>query len=332
MTGVTWRPVASPEQLWQRARVLRQVRAFFWQRGVLEVETPHWLPCVAPELHQEPVACHTGHLHTSPETCMKRMVAAGSGPIYQICRVFRADEQGTLHAPEFTMLEWYRPGWSYRALMEEVETLLWTVLALLPESRWAQGGRARQWSYAAAFREFAGLDPFDASLEQLRDACRERAVSGDLCGESADLTAAAWDRQTALDLLLVQRVEPALRAWGGAAFLVDFPPAAAAMARLAPGPPPVAERFELYLAGVELANGYQELTDPVEQRRRLESANRQRCRMGKRPLPMDERFLQALEHGLPESAGVALGLDRLIMLALGARRIQDVMAFPFEHL
>ncbi|MBF0463087.1 MAG: EF-P lysine aminoacylase GenX [Magnetococcales bacterium] len=324
MTGDAWRPAASLDMLRQRAALLHRVRAFFWQRGVLEVETPQWLPSVAPEVHQDPIVCAQGFLHTSPETAMKRLLAAGSGPIYQICRAFRANESGALHNPEFTILEWYRPGWSLRELMVEVEQLLWAVLTVSPGvDRWGDAGQAAILTYAAAFQCWAGIDPFADSDADLRAACRR----GGGCSV-ADGLADSLDRAALLDLLLVQQVEPGLRERGGAVFLVDFPPEAAAMAQVDPGPPPLARRFELYLDGVELANGYQELTDPQEQRRRLVEANQQRRALGKWPLPLDEPFLQALEQGLPDCAGVAIGLDRLIMLALGARQIREVMAFP----
>ncbi|MEO5349390.1 MAG: EF-P lysine aminoacylase EpmA [Magnetococcus sp. YQC-3] len=312
--GDSWRPAASWERLRQRARLLHAVRAFFHRRGVWEVETPHLLPAVTPERHLEPIACQGGFLHTSPESCMKRLLAAGSGPIYQICHVFRGDECGVLHSPEFTLLEWYRPGWSMQALMTELEAL---VQELAQEAgRLPGGGPTEIWSYRDALQRFAGVDPFQDGEEQLRAACR---------GEPPEL-----DRDGLLDLLLVQRVEPELQGRGGTVFLVDFPPSAAAMARIDPGPPAVARRFELYWQGVELANGYQELTDPVEQRRRLLEANRWRQQMNKPPLPIDEAFLQGLEHGLPECSGVAVGLDRLFMLLLGAQRISEVMAFPFD--
>ncbi len=327
--GNRWRPSASQAILQHRALLLHHLRAFFWQRGVLEVETPQRLASVAPELHQDPIACAGGFLQTSPETAMKRLLAAGSGPIYQVCRAFRGDEQGTLHNPEFTILEWYRPGWSVRELMAEVEALLTELLASVSGMhRIGPPGRAEIWAYRAAFQHFAGIDPFAASEAALWAACRCDALSD----PSSGLSSAPLDRESLLDLLLVQRVEPGLKARGGAVFLVDFPPASAAMAQIDPGPPAVARRFELYLDGVELANGYQELTDPVEQRQRLLQINRQRQERGKPALPIDEAFLRALECGLPECAGVALGLDRLIMLALGARRIQEVMAFPVEHI
>lgn len=332
-TPQAWRPVATPAILRQRAHLLHQVRNFFWQRGVMEVETPQLLPGVAPELHQDPIACQCGFLSTSPETTMKRLLAAGCGPVYQICRSFRAGEQGVLHNPEFTILEWYQPGWSYRDLMIEVESLLWTVLEC---TGWlARGGkrtRAECWHYREAFRHFAGVDPFTDSVALLRAACQGESTAGVRSERQIDPLPEGLDRQDLLDLLLLQQVEPGLKRRGGPVFLLDFPPEAAAMARIDPGPPAVAQRFELYMEGVELANGYQELTDPVEQQHRLLHTNQQRQQTGKQPLPIDERFLHALAHGLPACAGVAVGLDRLIMLALGANQIQEVMAFPWDPL
>ncbi|MEO5362328.1 MAG: EF-P lysine aminoacylase EpmA [Magnetococcus sp. DMHC-8] len=329
MTGHPWRPAASRSILQQRARLLQRVRAFFWQRGVMEVETPHCLPSVAPELHQDPIVCQQGFLLTSPETAMKRLLAAGLGPIYQIGRAFRSGEHGALHNPEFAILEWYRPGWTCLELMTEVEALLVAVWADGPGAPCGPDRPAAIWRYADAFRHFAGVDPFTDSQATLLAASRQ-GVSPLSPVLPSCLLPDDLEREALLDLLLVQQVEPGLRAMGGAVFLVDFPPAAAAMARIEPGPPAVAKRFELYVAGVELANGYQELTDPIEQRARLLQVNRQRQELGKVPLPIDEPFLQALAHGMPECAGVALGLDRLVMLAVGAERIQEVMTFPSD--
>ncbi len=318
MADDDWRPVASWDILQQRGHLMRRIRDFFWQRQVWEVETPQRLSSVAPELHQDPIPCQAGFLQPSPETAMKRLLAAGMGPIYQICHAFRADECGSLHNPEFSILEWYQPGWSDRALMVEVEALLWTVLAdSHPGHKPAQVMR-----FTEAFQKFAGVDPLLASDAALAMACQGRAHHGTETLDRADL----------LDLIVIQRVEPGLKAMGGAIFLVDFPPSVAAMARIDPGPPAVARRFELYFNGIELANGYQELTDPDEQRMRLGEINKQRQLRGKPPLPVDEKFLRALDHGLPECSGVALGLDRLMMLALGAKTIQAVMTFPGDRI
>lgn len=323
MSGADWRPRASRETLEKRAHLMHAIRAFFQARGVLEVETPCLLPSVAPELHQDPIPCQERFLHTSPEMAMKRLLAAGMGPIYQICHAFREGECGSLHNPEFSMLEWYRPGWTDRALREEVEALIGGVLAETNRTT----GPAQVLTFSEAFRAFAGVDPLADSDASLADACHH---AGPYVGKT-EHGGTPPNRAEWLDRLLLQRVEPGLKAMGGAVFLVDFPPEAAAMAQLDPGPPVVARRFELYLDGVELANGYQELTDPEEQRQRFEQTHRQRQALGKRPLPMDEPFFQALTHGLPACSGVALGLDRLIMVALGAENIQAVMAFPSDR-
>ena len=306
---MTWQPAASRKALAARAALLASIRAFFQARRVLEVETPLLGTATAPERHMEPLPCRGGYLRTSPEMEMKRLLAAGSGPIYQICRAFRQDEAGPLHNPEFTILEWYRPGWDWQELMAEVEALTRDLLGI---------GPARRLTYRQAFLDHAGIDPFSADRATLEAAVRG-AVPGGL------------DRPGLLDLLLLQRVEPALKQSGGAVFLSDFPPWAAAMARIDPGPPAVAQRFELYVDGVELANGYQELTDAAEQRRRLEAVNRERATEGAASLPLDARFLQALEAGLPGCAGVAMGVDRLLMCRLQATDLREVLAFPHDR-
>lgn len=307
-----WQPQASLKNLTLRANSVQKIRDFFRQRGVLEVETPQWLTSVAPELHQDPIACcQGGFLHSSPETSMKRLLAAGSGPIYQICRAFRADELGRYHNPEFTMLEWYRPGWSYKKLMKEVEKLVVELLAPTEKTLYL--------TYRQAFLQYANVDPFVDREDTLLRALQENPPNN-------------LDREGMLDLLLTQRLETALKKRGGMVFLYDYPPHAAAMAQIDSGITPVARRFELYLEGVELANGYQELTDAKEQRNRLLKTNEQRHLLGKSPLPIDENFMQAMYHGLPDCSGVALGLDRLIMVLAGVDTIGEVMAFPFDRI
>ncbi|MBF0183030.1 MAG: EF-P lysine aminoacylase GenX [Magnetococcales bacterium] len=323
MSGsVAWQPAATWLTLRRRASVLRQIRAFFQQRGVVEVETPLLLSAVAPELHQDPMVCADGYLQGSPETAMKRLLAAGCGDIYQIGRAFRCGEVGRLHNPEFTMLEWYRVGWSLEQLVQEVAALLLTILEL-PASVGCCGssGQLTVWRYDEAMRRYAGVDPWQDSLPQLAEACQ-------LPGDQQASPPTGLDRQGVLDWLMVQRVEPAMRAQGGMIFLTAFPATAAAMAEIDPGPPATARRFEVYVNGIELANGYQELRDAEQQRLRLQEINRQRRLAGKASLPIDTAFLQALQAGLPPCAGVALGVDRLLMLAMQAERIQDVMAFP----
>ncbi|MBF0096779.1 MAG: EF-P lysine aminoacylase GenX [Magnetococcales bacterium] len=315
-----WRPVASWPVLQRRAQLLARIRAFFLQRGVVEVETPLLLAAVAPELHQDPIRCAAGYLQGSPETAMKRLLAAGAGSIYQMGRAFRADEVGRLHNPEFTLLEWYRPGWTLAELMQEVALLVCTILEWPhPTGGCSASEGSLHLTYAEAMQRCAGVDPWCATLDQLRQLCR---------AEGADTALEGMERQDLLDFLLVQKVEPALRAQGGMVFLSDFPAAAAAMAEIVPGEPALARRFELYVNGIELANGYQELRDAEEQRQRLLAVNRQRVEQGKSALPVDALFLQAMEAGLPPCAGVAVGVDRLIMLALQTASIQEGMAFP----
>ena len=329
MTASAWQPHASLAVLRQRAALLQRIRNFFVQRGIVEVETPQLLTGCAPELHQEPINCQRWFLQTSPEMAMKRLLAAGMGPIYQICRAFRADECGQLHNPEFTILEWYRPGWSYGQLMEEVEALLWYVLVpnRSPEAQ------ARNLTFAEAFQQLLGLDPFSATTTELAAACGQKAGQEQKAGQAdGSALVSTLDRAEMLDWLTVERLEPGLAKMGGAVFLRDFPPSPSAMAQTDPGPPAVAKRFELYFEGVELANGYQELLDEQEQRQRFVETNQQRQRLGKPLLPIDETFLQALASGLPACSGVALGLDRLIMLAVGVKNIQDVMAFPIGRI
>jgi lysyl-tRNA synthetase class 2 len=261
---------------------------------------------------------------------MKRLLAAGSGAIFQISRAFRAGEAGSRHNPEFTLLEWYRPGWSYVELMDEVAALVGTVLRgarhfghFGQRGAWHLG-ETRQLTVAEAFASHGGgVDVHRATAAELEKAARRLPGA-----EAPDL---GDDRLAWLDYLASFAVEPAL---DGMVFLYDYPVDQAALAKVRDGEaphPPIAERFELYLDGVELANGWTELTDPVEQRRRFEKDLAERRARGLPEVPLDERFLAALESGMPECAGVALGLDRLVMLALGAERLGDVWAFPEER-
>lgn len=345
MTEKDWRPTATLETLRLRARLLAAVRAFFAARGVLEVETP----CLGgaavtdPHLHSLTTALGGGgglertlYLQTSPEYAMKRLLAAGSGPIYQLARAFRDGEAGRRHNPEFTLLEWYRPGFDHHRLMDEVEELL---AATLEERAAAEPGGpelaepirpAERLTYAEAFRRHAGVDPFADPVARLAEAAREAA--GGAVPELGD------DRDAWLDLLMATTVERRLGWDGGRAhptFVHDFPASQAALARvrepLPEGGPAVAERFELFVAGLELANGFHELADPAEQRRRFERDLARRRAAGLPEPPIDERLLAALEAGLPDCAGVALGFDRLVMLAAGARSIEEVLAFPIDR-
>lgn len=244
---------------------------------------------------------------------MKRLLAAGSGPIFQICKVFRGGERGRLHHPEFSLLEWYRPGLGYQELMIEVAGLVRHVLDRpdLP---------LEKLSYRELFRSRLGLDPLRVDISTLRRTGEE--ISG---ARGLDLARDGW-----LDLLLTHRIEAGLGR-GRMTFIHDYPPSQAALARVRGDGDPVAERFELYLEGMELANGFQELTDAAEQRRRFEVDLDRRAAAGLDRPPLDEAFLSALEQGMPETAGVALGLDRLLMVATCSRHIDEVLAFPVER-
>ncbi len=280
----------------------------------MEVETPVLCAAGAVDEHLDPIpvtlrlpGAPRRYLVTSPEHPMKRLLAAGSGPIYQITRVFRDGERGRLHNPEFTMLEWYRPGFDHTALMDEVEQLVCDVLG--------RTGPFERITYREAFERVLGLDPHTAPLEQLAERAR-RDVDN--------------DRDGLLNELLATKIEPTLGVTTPT-FLTDYPASQASSGRIRAGDPAVAERFELYVNGLELANGYHELLDATEQARRYDDANRRREAAGREPLPMDDHLLAALRAGLPASAGVALGVDRLVMAAIGASSIDEVIAFPIER-
>ncbi len=307
-----------------RARVMAEIRAFFHRQGVMEVETPICSRSAATDPSLESLATrYTGpgapagmplYLHTSPEFPMKRLLAAGAGPIYQICKVFRDGEVGRLHNPEFTLLEWYRPGFDHHRLMDEVEQLL---QSLMPEPL-----AVRRVSYQALFQQQLQLNPHQASAGQLRDCALNQGVAGI---ERLDLP----HRDAWLDLLMTHCIESSLGP--GLCFVYDYPASQAALARVRPGSPPVAERFELYINGVEVANGFHELTDAAEQQRRFEQDLRVRAAAGQPLVPMDRHLLAALDLGLPDCAGVALGIDRLIMQLTGAEQISQVLAFPLDR-
>jgi lysyl-tRNA synthetase class 2 len=290
-------------------------------------------------------------LQTSPEFHMKRLLAAGGGPIYQVARVFRQEELGPLHNPEFTLVEWYQPGEGMDAGMQLTGDLCEAMLlcsrhtpcAVSPEGdQTADGTRrvpatlpadgtrivpdtfpAERISYREAFQRYADIDPHAADGPALMAAARN-------CGIEPPATLDPADRDGWLDLLMVERVQPNLGV-DRPVLLYDYPASQAALARVRPGDPPVAERFELFVAGVELANGYHELLDPAELRARNARTNARRMADGKPPLPEESRLLRAMEAGLPAAVGVALGFDRLVMLAAGTKCIAEVMAFPFDR-
>jgi lysyl-tRNA synthetase class 2 len=287
---------------------------------VLEVETPALSAGAASDPQIESLVTQvagmgTFHLGTSPEYAMKRLLAAGSGDIYQICRVFRDAERGRWHNPEFTLLEWYRLGFDDIALMSEVESLVGRLLA--PHR---QLEPAERLSYSAALERHAGVDAHGAGDDDLSAAAIRHGID----------CRAGLDRDAKLDLLMGLVVGPRLGA-GRPCFICDYPASQAALARLKSGPPPVAARFELYLDGVELANGFHELANAREQRARFtQDLNLRRARGQVQP-PLDEHLLAALAAGLPECAGVALGFDRLVAIALGVPRLADAMAFTIDN-
>ncbi len=308
-----WRPTATQAALAARARLLAQVREFFANAGVLEVDTPllGHAGAADPALQALQVAGPEGirFLQTSPESAMKRLLAAGSGDIYQLCKAFRGEERSRLHRGEFTMLEWYRLGFDHHQLMDEVAAL--AALAL-------PGRSIEKLTVARLAARLGVLDPHTSSTAALADHAQARGVV--LSGK--DLA----DRSLLLDFLLEELVSVGLGP-GNAAFLHDFPVEQSAYARIRAGSPPVAERFELVIDGVELANGYHEVTAAVEQRARYAQEAALRAQRGLPPPTMDARWIAALDAGLPPCAGVALGFDRLLMLSLGARDLGAVLAF-----
>ena len=325
---MNWQPAATLQMLRQRAALLAQIRRFFSTRQVLEVETPVLSSAANTDPQVESfTTTFSGpgatterplFLQTSPEFPMKRLLAAGCGPIYQIGKVFRQGEAGRHHNPEFTLLEWYRPGFDHHQLMDEVEQL--TLLLLEPH---LELGKSEYLGYQQAFERYAGLNPHQASNKQLMECVEQHGIEG-----VAGLTEA--DRDDWLNLIMSHIVQPQL-GQQRLTFLFDYPASQAALARISPANSQVAERFELFLQGVELANGFHELTDATEQRHRFLEDLQQRNHGGRPTIPMDENLLAALSHGLPDCAGVALGLDRLLMLATGASEISDVLSFPIAR-
>lgn len=308
-----WRP-ASFETIKARAELYGSIRVFFGARDVLEVDTPVLSAHATVDRHIESFSTDGGWLQTSPEFAMKRLLCAGSGPIFQIAPVFRCEELGRHHNPEFRMLEWYRPGWDHHRLMDEVEALV-TELVAPGEQPF---GRL---SYRDAFLQYAGVDPFDDAAECL--ARRARAAGFEVAAVNG---ADADDRDGLLDVLMSLVVGPQLGT-DRPSFLFDFPATQAALSRVRPGTPPLAERFELFWRGIELANGFHELADADEQERRFADDLAWRAAQGRATPPFDTHLIHALRHGLPDCAGVALGLDRLLMLKLGLADIASTMAF-----
>jgi elongation factor P--(R)-beta-lysine ligase len=319
--GSDWRPTAELATLRTRARLLAQAREYFAARGVLEVETPVLSAAAVSDPQIESLVTRIAgrpkpfYLGTSPEFPMKRLLAAGSGDIYQIGKVFRDGELGRWHNPEFTLLEWYRLGFDDTALMTDVECLVNQLLAphrTLPP--------AERLTYADALRRHAGVDAHTDSNEALERAAVHHGI---LCPSQLD-------RDAKLDLLMGAVVGPKLGR-GRPCFICDYPASQASLARLKPGLPAVAARFEFYLDGIELANGFHELANAGEQHARFVQDLATRRERGNPENPLDERLLAALQAGIPDCAGVALGFDRLVAVACGAGRLSEVIAFTVDN-
>lgn len=318
-----WQPSASIENLLKRAELLASIRRFFADRGILEVETPVMSQATVTDVHLVPFQTRfVGPgaangidlwLMTSPEYHMKRLLAAGSGPIYQIGRSFRNEEAGRYHNPEFTMLEWYRPHYDMYRLMNEVDDLLQEIL---------ECDSAETLSYQQAFIRHLGVDPLSAEKDELLTVAEKLDVS--------DLAHREEDRDTLLQLLFMLGVEPVI-GQDKPVFIYHFPATQAALAEISTEDHRVAERFEVYYRGIELANGFRELTDSQEQRLRFELDNRKRAARGLPIHPVDEYLISALQQGMPDCSGVAMGIDRLIMLALKVGSLSEVIAFPVQR-
>lgn len=316
MTSSAWRPAASVARMQQRAQLYRALRDFFHQRRVCEVDVPSLARAAVSDPQIDSIAAQvcgeTRYLQSSPEFFMKRLLAAGSGDIYSLNKAFRNGEAGRRHNPEFTMLEWYRLGWDEQQLMDEVAELIGGCVSLPSVDRL---------SYRDIFQRELGLDPHTASLGQLQQAAQQ-------CSEIR------WDdddRDVWLDVLMTHAIEP--RMGPGLVLVYDFPVTQSALARTAVDHrgQTVAKRFEAFVGGIELANGYWELCDGDEQARRLQQDVAKRQTLNLPQYPTAQQLVAALHAGLPDCAGVALGVDRLLMLMTGCDDIRQLLAFPFER-
>jgi lysyl-tRNA synthetase class 2 len=317
-----WRPTTSISLLALRAKLLAQIRQFFRERSVLEVETPLLAHATVTDPYLHSFQTHyvldnsqqqTLYLQTSPEFAMKRLLAAGSGPIYQISKAFRNQgESGRYHNPEFSLLEWYRPDFNHHHLMDEVESLLKTLLDC---------DSAQRFSYAQIFQRYLNIDPHRTTREDLKQILAHRKLSAENLGLS--------NLNDYLNFLMAHIIEPKLPKQ--LIFIYDFPVSLAALSKISSENPAVAERFEVYLDGIELANGFHELSDAREQRQRFIDDLNERASRAYPSVPIDEYLLAALTHGLPNCAGVALGLDRLLMRVAKANNLSEVISFPVQR-
>jgi lysyl-tRNA synthetase class 2 len=320
-----WQPSATLEVLRLRANLLAGIRQYFAQNDVLEVETPllGQAGVTDPHLQAFTTVYHqpghstglTLYLQTSPEYAMKRLLAAGCGSIYQITKAFRNEESGRLHNPEFTLLEWYRTGFGIPELIADVEALINGLFTAFPPLQ-----SCEIYDYQSLFQYHSGVDPLTASLADMQQCARQWGLpdAGSVCGNSMN----NW-----LDYLFSERIQPCL-GQGRLSFVQGYPASLPSLARTRSGDARIVERVEVFLAGMELGNGYHELTDAVEQRIRFEAAQCERNRLGLMQPPLDERLLAALDYGLPDCAGMAIGVDRLLMARLGLATIDETLCFP----
>lgn len=311
-----WKPSASMETLHKRAEIMNNVRAFFNGRGYLEVETPSLSPFGTSEVHLSSIASTVNgkpyFLHTSPEYAMKRLLASGSGPIFQLARVYRDEELGRWHNPEFTMLEWYSLDIDHHDLISEVDEFLQTIL---------KTPALQKITYRDAFLQSCDVDPFTASLNEFKNILIHHELANVFSADESD-------RCAYLYLLMSHIVEPYLAKFDMPIAVYDFPKDQASLAIVSGE---YAHRFEIYYRGLELANGFHELCDPVLQRERFRADNEERMQKGLAPSLLDTNFLSALESGLPACSGIAVGIDRLIAIALKAKSLAEVMAFDFSR-
>lgn len=342
---MAWHPSTSLNAIKSRAELLSDIRQFFMERGVLEVETPLLAKTAATHPYLRPMSAYFSefenatqqhcYLQTSPEFAMKRLLAAYNVPMYQICKAFRNGEVGRFHNPEFTMLEWYRPGFNHHDLMDEMDEFLIKTLNV---------PTAERLNYKTLFQHFFSIDPHQTTIQELESCAEQMNIyikennknnkSNENNKSEEDFTVDDW-----LDILMSHCIEPQL-GLERPVMIYDYPSSKAALAKLSPlnnteepkdPAVMVAERFEVYFKGIELANAYHELTDPVIQLQRFNEDNELRKKQGLPIIPIDHFLIEALENGLPDAAGVALGLDRLLMLKLNSQSIQEVISFPFDR-
>lgn len=313
-----WQPTASLDAIALRARIFQTTRTFFAERHVLEVETPLLCQHTVTNPHIESITTQINgqqlYLQTSPEYAMKRLLAANSCAIYQICKAFRAGEVGRHHNPEFTLLEWYRPGYDHHALIQELDELLQTILQTKP---------GEKITYHDLFKSFLDINPHTVTSNELQQTLSNHNIEPPESLSKADLD--SW-----LDLTLSHLIQPKLGI-NKPVYVYDYPASQAALARCQQQPPHHAERFECFYQGLELANGFHELNDAHEQRKRFEQEQIARKNAKKPAIALDERLLAALDAGIPNCAGVAVGMDRLIMIAASAEALSDIVSFPIGN-